>query len=182
MGSAHCYAHSGQVQFYSNLLQPLHHIRYGAVVLLWFRAHPIHMTIDITFCGDWAGNSYPSSCPGTCPQRLMDPANFVVSSTISYPIVHLPTTLMPRKECYVDHQLPEDIQQTMVDCACNSWKHSKSSGDRCHFHDNCITIGCFCCAVVALDVNSGRCRGEQIMYDVDIQSTMVTTTESKPAP
>ncbi|KAK7694629.1 hypothetical protein QCA50_001816 [Cerrena zonata] len=33
---------------------------------------------DITFCGDWAGNSYATSgCPGTCPDRLKDPANFV---------------------------------------------------------------------------------------------------------
>ncbi|KAJ8522535.1 hypothetical protein ONZ45_g901 [Pleurotus djamor] len=32
---------------------------------------------DITFCGDWAGNSYATSgCPGTCPDRLMDPTNF----------------------------------------------------------------------------------------------------------
>ncbi|THH34083.1 hypothetical protein EUX98_g74 [Antrodiella citrinella] len=36
---------------------------------------------DITFCGDWAGNSYATSgCPGTCPDRLMDPANFVNAS------------------------------------------------------------------------------------------------------
>jgi hypothetical protein len=29
--------------------------------------------------GVWAGNSYATSgCPGTCAQRLMDPANFVV--------------------------------------------------------------------------------------------------------
>ncbi|KAH8102642.1 glycoside hydrolase family 16 protein [Cristinia sonorae] len=32
---------------------------------------------DITFCGDWAGNSYATSgCPGTCPDRLIDPSNF----------------------------------------------------------------------------------------------------------
>ncbi|KAF8168078.1 glycoside hydrolase family 16 protein [Crassisporium funariophilum] len=32
---------------------------------------------DITFCGDWAGNSYATSgCPGTCEERLMDPKNF----------------------------------------------------------------------------------------------------------
>ncbi|KIY71643.1 glycoside hydrolase family 16 protein [Cylindrobasidium torrendii FP15055 ss-10] len=32
---------------------------------------------DITFCGDWAGNSYANTnCPGTCSQRIMDPANF----------------------------------------------------------------------------------------------------------
>lgn len=35
--------------------------------------------VDITFCGDWAGNSYATSnCPGTCADRIMDPANFVV--------------------------------------------------------------------------------------------------------
>jgi len=33
---------------------------------------------DITFCGDWAGNSYATSgCPDTCLERLMDPTNFV---------------------------------------------------------------------------------------------------------
>jgi len=32
---------------------------------------------DITFCGDWAGNSYATSgCPGTCPDQLMEPSNF----------------------------------------------------------------------------------------------------------
>ncbi|KAF9044712.1 glycoside hydrolase family 16 protein [Hymenopellis radicata] len=32
---------------------------------------------DITFCGDWAGNSYATTtCPGTCAERLMDPSNF----------------------------------------------------------------------------------------------------------
>ncbi|KAL4243543.1 Glycosyl Hydrolase Family 16 [Abortiporus biennis] len=36
---------------------------------------------DITFCGDWAGNSYATSgCPGTCSDRLMDPTNFVNAS------------------------------------------------------------------------------------------------------
>ena len=35
--------------------------------------------IDITFCGDWAGTSYISSgCPGTCSERIIDPANFAV--------------------------------------------------------------------------------------------------------
>ncbi|GJE86093.1 glycoside hydrolase family 16 protein [Phanerochaete sordida] len=39
------------------------------------------IVFDITFCGDWAGNSYATSgCPGTCPDRLMDPANFVNAS------------------------------------------------------------------------------------------------------
>jgi len=32
---------------------------------------------DITFCGDWAGNSYATSgCPGTCEERLQNPKNF----------------------------------------------------------------------------------------------------------
>jgi len=36
------------------------------------------IVFDITFCGQWAGNSYATSgCPGTCPQRLVDPTNFV---------------------------------------------------------------------------------------------------------
>ncbi|KAH6910652.1 family 16 glycosyl hydrolase [Coprinopsis sp. MPI-PUGE-AT-0042] len=40
-----------------------------------FRNHTV--IINITFCGDWAGNSYATSrCPGTCPERLMDPKNF----------------------------------------------------------------------------------------------------------
>jgi len=36
-----------------------------------------NIIFDITFCGDWAGNSYATSgCPGTCPERLQDPSNF----------------------------------------------------------------------------------------------------------
>ncbi|KAJ6575141.1 glycoside hydrolase family 16 protein [Mycena capillaripes] len=36
---------------------------------------------DITFCGDWAGNTYETSgCPGSCSTRLMDPSNFVNAS------------------------------------------------------------------------------------------------------
>ncbi|KAF9484920.1 glycoside hydrolase family 16 protein [Pholiota conissans] len=42
----------------------------------FFANHQI--VFDITFCGDWAGNSYATSgCPGTCAERLMDPTNFV---------------------------------------------------------------------------------------------------------
>ncbi|KAF9533566.1 family 16 glycosyl hydrolase [Crepidotus variabilis] len=42
----------------------------------YFANHSI--VFDITFCGDWAGNSYATSgCPGTCDERLIDPANFV---------------------------------------------------------------------------------------------------------
>lgn len=39
------------------------------------------IVFDITFCGDWAGNSYATSgCPGTCPEQLQNPANFVNAS------------------------------------------------------------------------------------------------------
>ncbi|KAJ7103508.1 glycoside hydrolase family 16 protein [Mycena belliarum] len=47
--------------------------------LAFFVNHSI--IFDITFCGDWAGNSYATSgCPGSCPTRLMDPSNFVNAS------------------------------------------------------------------------------------------------------
>ncbi|KAG6335282.1 hypothetical protein ID866_3811 [Astraeus odoratus] len=47
----------------------------------FFANHSI--VFDITFCGDWAGNSYSTSgCPGTCEEVLMDPANFVNASWI----------------------------------------------------------------------------------------------------
>ncbi|KAI0703411.1 concanavalin A-like lectin/glucanase domain-containing protein [Cytidiella melzeri] len=39
------------------------------------------IVFDITFCGDWAGNSYATSgCPGICDAHLTDPANFVNAS------------------------------------------------------------------------------------------------------
>jgi len=41
------------------------------------------MIFDITFCGDWAGNSYATTtCPGTCEERLMDPSNFINATWI----------------------------------------------------------------------------------------------------
>jgi len=51
------------------------------------RSHPVTRSVsnlgyiaDVTFCGDWAGNSYATSgCPGTCEERLQDPKNFEVS-------------------------------------------------------------------------------------------------------
>ncbi|OAX42990.1 glycoside hydrolase family 16 protein [Rhizopogon vinicolor AM-OR11-026] len=47
----------------------------------YFANHSI--VFDITFCGDWAGNSYATSgCPGTCEATLMDPSNFVNASWI----------------------------------------------------------------------------------------------------
>ncbi|KAF8224169.1 glycoside hydrolase family 16 protein [Tricholoma matsutake] len=48
-------------------------------LLSFFKNHSI--VFDITFCGDWAGNSYATSgCPGTCADHLMDPNNFVNAS------------------------------------------------------------------------------------------------------
>ncbi|KAI5124643.1 hypothetical protein M0805_004252 [Coniferiporia weirii] len=37
---------------------------------------------DITFCGDWAGNTYATTpgCTGTCEDHLQDPTNFVNAS------------------------------------------------------------------------------------------------------
>lgn len=47
----------------------------GCNIPRFFANHSI--VFDITFCGDWAGNSYATSgCPGTCPERLRDPRNF----------------------------------------------------------------------------------------------------------
>nr|GAT44210.1 predicted protein [Mycena chlorophos] len=41
------------------------------------------IVFDITFCGDWAGNSYATSgCPGSCTTHLMDPTNYVNASWI----------------------------------------------------------------------------------------------------
>jgi len=51
----------------------------GCNPLKYFKNHTI--IFDITFCGDWAGNSYATSgCPGTCSDRLMNPTNFVNAS------------------------------------------------------------------------------------------------------
>ncbi|QRV76666.1 WSC domain protein [Ceratobasidium sp. AG-Ba] len=36
-----------------------------------------NIIFDITLCGGWAGDDYKNSgCPGTCPDRIMDPSNF----------------------------------------------------------------------------------------------------------
>jgi len=51
----------------------------GCDPLEYFQNHTI--IFDITFCGDWAGNTYNSSgCPGTCAEVLLDPTNFVNAS------------------------------------------------------------------------------------------------------
>ncbi|KAF8600500.1 glycoside hydrolase family 16 protein [Ceratobasidium sp. AG-I] len=41
----------------------------------FFNSHAL--VFDTTLCGDWAGATYASAgCPGTCADRLKDPANF----------------------------------------------------------------------------------------------------------
>ncbi|KAG8679182.1 hypothetical protein FRC09_019154, partial [Ceratobasidium sp. 395] len=41
----------------------------------FFKDHSL--VFDTTLCGDWAGATYGSAgCPGTCADRLQDPANF----------------------------------------------------------------------------------------------------------
>lgn len=46
----------------------------------FFNNHAI--VFDITFCGDWAGNTYATTpgCTGTCTDHLTNPANFVNAS------------------------------------------------------------------------------------------------------
>ncbi|KAF6747175.1 glycoside hydrolase family 16 protein [Ephemerocybe angulata] len=42
----------------------------------YFKKHVV--VFDITFCGNYAGNNYNASqCPGTCAERLADPANLI---------------------------------------------------------------------------------------------------------
>ncbi|KIM84419.1 glycoside hydrolase family 16 protein, partial [Piloderma croceum F 1598] len=51
----------------------------GCDPLKYFYNHSV--IFNITFCGDWAGNSYATwDCPGTCAERVMDLSNFVNAS------------------------------------------------------------------------------------------------------
>jgi hypothetical protein len=72
----------------------------------------VHVSISFTYIlGDWAGNSYATSgCPGTCPQQLMDPNNFVVS------ILHLccPSFCNDFIECIMEHQFSQSLQETTL--------------------------------------------------------------------
>ncbi|KAF6757849.1 hypothetical protein DFP72DRAFT_1110736 [Ephemerocybe angulata] len=50
----------------------------------YFKKHVV--VFDITFCGNYAGNNYNASqCPGTCAERLADPANLIVRAPRSVP-------------------------------------------------------------------------------------------------
>ena len=55
---------------------------YDRYHLLWYGLFSqIHVCFIWWFVGDWAGSSYATSgCPGTCAERLMSGANFVVRS------------------------------------------------------------------------------------------------------
>lgn len=67
--------------------------------------------IDITFCGDWAGNSYiDSGCPGTCSDRIMNPKNFVVKYHTVYPFQY--TEPDPFVECILDTQFPPGLSES----------------------------------------------------------------------
>ncbi|QRV88540.1 glycoside hydrolase family 16 protein [Ceratobasidium sp. AG-Ba] len=47
----------------------------GCSTTKFFKNHSL--VFDTTLCGDWAGATYSSAgCPGTCADRLKDPANF----------------------------------------------------------------------------------------------------------
>lgn len=48
----------------------------GCPIDNYFRNHML--IFDTTLCGDWAGTSYEAAgCPGTCAERVADPASFV---------------------------------------------------------------------------------------------------------
>ena len=72
-------------------LQPAQQVLHQYVHNFWWAGPMQHhhesltrLCADITFCGDWAGNSYATSgCPGTCAERLQDPKNFEVRGTHS---------------------------------------------------------------------------------------------------
>lgn len=68
--------------------------------------------------GDWAGNSYASTdCPGTCEERLTEPANFVVSSRSSHGATWFD---LLDAECHMEHQLPKGLSQ-----ADPEWAHNE---------------------------------------------------------
>jgi len=79
----------------------------GCNPLTYFKNHSI--IFDITFCGDWAGNSYATSgCPGTCSNQLMDPTNFVNASwSINYLKVYRRQTIVGA----VNAGIPSPIMQ-----------------------------------------------------------------------
>ncbi|KAG8997294.1 hypothetical protein FRB94_001090 [Tulasnella sp. JGI-2019a] len=39
------------------------------------RFKPQNIIINLTLCGDWAGNAYPSTCPKSCAQHVEEDAS-----------------------------------------------------------------------------------------------------------
>jgi len=82
------------------LHQHVHHFWYP-YTMGGLNAFLTRLLIDITFCGDWAGNSYATSgCPGTCAERLQDPGNFEVGG-LRWVICYEADQDL---ECDLDHQ------------------------------------------------------------------------------
>lgn len=44
---------------------------------MWEYFHEQVIILNVDLCGDWAGSTYQSTegCPGSCEERMMDPAN-----------------------------------------------------------------------------------------------------------
>lgn len=78
----------------------------GCEIDSFFYNHTI--IINITFCGDWAGNSYATtSCPGTCAERIMDPNNFVNATW------NINSLKVYRKQLYIGSQMDGAARETM---------------------------------------------------------------------
>jgi len=86
----------------------------GCDPLTFFVNHSI--IFDITFCGDWAGNSYATSgCPGSCTTRLMDPSNFVNASwSINSLKVYKKQTITGKVSPAVTLQIPRHWMSLLV--------------------------------------------------------------------
>ena len=86
-----------------------HFLRYVVLPDLYM----IHDCLFFLPVGDWAGSSYATSgCPGTCSERLMEGANFVVSQKNTHNanmlfFIHDVTLL----ECDMEYKLFESIQK-----------------------------------------------------------------------
>ncbi|KAK7058947.1 hypothetical protein VNI00_001571 [Paramarasmius palmivorus] len=79
----------------------------------YFKNHSI--IINITFCGDWAGNSYATSgCPGTCAERLKNPANF---ANASWNINHLRVYRKQLFNGHVSAAVPLTVSPSLVGMA-----------------------------------------------------------------
>ncbi|KAI0047724.1 hypothetical protein FA95DRAFT_1199372 [Auriscalpium vulgare] len=70
---------------------------------------------QVTFCGDWAGNSCATSgCPGTCTDRLTDPGNFVARETPVTPALGAPKILASEASAVSASDVPEFVITTSM--------------------------------------------------------------------